>query len=313
MTDWPGIALPLWQLDGAECSLIAQRENCVWRVDRDGVSYALRLHRGGYRTKAELHSELDWMAMLAAHGFAVPRPVRMSHDGFIASIEGRNLSLLTWLDGHPIGAVGSLETGLDPYQISHATGASMARLHDLTDRWQRPQNFIRPLWDRDGLLGNAPLWGRFWEHPHLSAAQHDQLGRIRQITRNALNDLRTADFGLIHADLLAENIMATPKGPAFIDFDDCAFGYRDFELATYLLKFMRQPYYEQMRTGLLDGYATRRPVDPDYLDLFLLLRALTYLGWIIDRLNEPGGVERSDRMLKQAFALAERFEKGRPQ
>ena len=62
-----------------------------------------------------------------------------------------------------------------------------------------------------------------------------------------------------------------------------------------------------MRAALLEGYATRRVVDPATLDLFILLRALTYPGWIIPRLHEPGGTERSMRAITTALPLADAY------
>ena len=47
--------------------------------------------------------------------------------------------------------------------------------------------------------------------------------------------------------------------------------------------------------------------DPAALDLLLLCRALTYLGWIIPRRNEPGGAERSRRAVATALPLAETY------
>jgi cytochrome c oxidase assembly protein subunit 11 len=48
-------------------------------------------------------------------------------------------------------------------------------------------------------------------------------------------------------------------------------------------------------------------VDPAALDLFILLRALTYPGWIVPRLDEPGGAERSARAIAQAEPLARAY------
>ena len=71
------------------------------------------------------------------------------------------------------------------------------------------------------------------------------------------------------------------------------------------------PDFADRRAALCRGYANRRSVDPGRLDLFLLLRALTYVGWIIDRLDEPGGAERSRRCIAAALDLAETYVKRR--
>ncbi len=301
-------ALALWGMEDAEHRLVAQRENSVWRVDHDGLSYALRFHRPGYRTEPELRSELQWMAMLAKGGLTVPRPVPRHDGSFIGEAEGRKVSLLTWLAGRPIGEVGHLAEGLDPFTLAQKVGAEMARMHDLTDAWSLPTGFTRPDWRLEGLLGDDPLWARFWEHPDLTAQQQDLFQATREAARADLSALgQGVDTGLVHADLLAENVMEQAGVIAFIDFDDCAFGYRDFELATFLLKFRDRGYYTEMCAGLLEGYSRRRTVAPHELELMLLLRALTYPGWIIARLDEPGGRARSQRAIRTALDLAETY------
>ncbi|MBN8194820.1 hypothetical protein JI667_22230, partial [Bacillus sp. NTK074B] len=54
-------ALGLWGMDGADHRLFAARENEVHQVRHAGATYALRVHRAGYRTDAELQSELEMM------------------------------------------------------------------------------------------------------------------------------------------------------------------------------------------------------------------------------------------------------------
>jgi len=56
-------ALPEWRLGETKTELISRSENVVFRVDtRDGKAYALRVHRPGYHTLAELESEPIWTA-----------------------------------------------------------------------------------------------------------------------------------------------------------------------------------------------------------------------------------------------------------
>lgn len=312
MTEAVHEALELWDIAGARAEFVARRENEIWRITRGNARFALRFHRPGYRNMAELRSELALMRALADGGLSVPRPVPQPGGALLGRVGGRGVSLLTWLDGAPIGAAGLLSDEADPAGLCHRIGQAMARLHDLTDDWQPPTGFTRPDWRGEGILGEDPLWGRFWEHPHLTLAQRGLLVTARGAARARLQRMEPQlDQGLIHADLLAENILADGGTVAFIDFDDAAFGYRDFELATLLLKFRHRPYHADMRAGLCDGYSARRDVKPDILDFMLLLRALTYPGWFADRLDEPGAAERSQPAIETALTLARDFLEGK--
>ena len=115
------------------------------------------------------------------------------------------------------------------------------------------------------------------------------------------------DYGLIHADLVRENVMRDGDTLQFIDFDDAGFGFRFFDLATTLIKNRGEPDYAELKAALIDGYRSQRPIDPDNLDLFILLRALTYVGWIITRMHEDGSTIRNGRFVRNAKELAEEF------
>lgn len=65
-------AAQLWPLTVNTLGLAAHRENAVFKLEAEEGTFALRLHRTGYRDFAELEAELAFMAMLASTGIAVP-------------------------------------------------------------------------------------------------------------------------------------------------------------------------------------------------------------------------------------------------
>ncbi|MFD1509636.1 phosphotransferase [Lacimonas salitolerans] len=306
-------AARLWGFDPGGVTLAARRENVVYRVEADSGTYALRLHRPGYRSAAELESELHWMAALEHGGMAVPRPVPLP-DGQMTVLLGDTLvDMLTWLPGQPLGAQGAMDGVTDRPALAHRLGRLLAQMHDLSDGWTPPPGFTRPSWDRAGLLGDDPLWGRFWEHPDLTPDQRALFEAARAQAKAHLAGIESElDHGLIHADVITENIMRDGNALYLIDFDDGGWGFRDFELATFLMRFVDAPDHAEIRAALLEGYSIRRRIDTKTLDLFLTLRALTYPGWIIPRRHEPCGAARSARAIATAVPLAETYLNGGP-
>lgn len=298
------LILRAWGLQDAPCQLVATRENTVYRVQTAAGVAALRLRRPGYRCAASLRSELDWMAALAGGGLPVPAPLAMRGGGLLAEQDGVMADLVTWIDGTPMGVDGALTAQVTP-DAYHALGAQAARLHDLCDAWTPPPGFTRPAWDADGLLGEAPLWGRFWDNPDLTGDQRRVIVYAKDWAQDALGGLKGADYGLIHADLTPENVILTADGPALIDFDDGGWGFRGFELATIIARAERAPDPAPLIDALLAGYRSRRAFDTEPLPLFLLLRAFSYLGWVMPRLAEPGAAARAARFVDRAVALAE--------
>lgn len=304
MTDPVREALALWGLERAGCSFVAGRENRVYRVSAATGEFALRIKRPGYRQEDELVSELVWLEAMDRAGLQVPRP-RPARSGRLLERLGDNfVDVVGWLPGPPMGKSRVPLSLADRTGVFHALGAEMARLHAACDAWQPPTGFRRCRWDIDGLLGDAPLWGRFWDNLTLDPETRDLFLRFRQVARDRLGDPRAPlDFGLIHADLVRENVLLDGLVIRMIDFDDGGFGYRLFDMATVLLKTLVEPDYLTLKARLIDGYLGRRALDLSLLDLFIAIRALTYVGWIVPRMAEDGGAERNARFVAEARYL----------
>ncbi|WP_425079197.1 phosphotransferase enzyme family protein [Ruegeria denitrificans] len=301
-------ALTLWELVDSEWSLVAARENRVYRVQAGQTAYALRLHRKGLRTDAELRSELQWMAVLGKNGVRVPTPVPAADGRCLHLVDGIQVDMLNWLPGRPLGATGSALEQRDRTGVFHTIGQEMARLHDISDQWTRPHDFARWSWDRGGLLGDTPLWGRFWENPTLRETDRALFLTFRDIADRDLRRVENQlDYGLIHADLVRENVMVDGDKLWLIDFDDAGFGFRLFDIATTLLKNLHEPDFNRLRGALLAGYRSERPICTTQLDLFMALRAATYVGWVASRLNEDGSDIRNVRFIETARGLMTKY------
>lgn len=313
MTDPVDQALDLWGLAGAPSAFVAGRENRVYRVRAPEGDYALRLRRPGYRSRAELESELHWLDAMHGAGLSVPRPRPALSGALLETVRGIDVDLVGWLDGRPLGRTGGPLDLAGAPGVFHRLGTEIARLHDACDRWTRPEGFVRVAWDLDGLLGDQPLWGRFWDNPTLSPGQRDTLLRFRDRARDELDRAAGAlDFGLIHADLVRENVLVHGAALRLIDFDDGGFGFRLFDIATALVKNRSEPGYVELEAALLAGYRAVRPLDASRLGLFLALRAVTYVGWIIPRMQEDQAAVRNRRFIDEAEQLCAAY-LGQPQ
>lgn len=299
--------LSAWDLDGAEISLVAQRENIVFRVKgATGSQYALRLHRPGYQSRQMMLSELAWMRHLGAEGLIVPSPVPARSGTLLVDADGYLADLLTWLAGKPMGATGAPLDLADRQGTFRHIGRMMAKVHQISDLWVLPDGFQRNAWDIEGLLGEAPLWDRFWDNPGLSAAERERVMVVRDRLREDLESC-DLDYGLIHADMVRENVLINTGSLGLIDFDDSGFGFRLFDVATALLKNRSEPDFVDLRDALLNGYRSVRPLDTSLLMQFTLIRALTYLGWIISRMDEPNAQLRQQRFMRSTIPLVNEY------
>ncbi|MFN6977736.1 MAG: phosphotransferase enzyme family protein [Gemmobacter sp.] len=301
-------ALAAWGLGDAPHRLVSHRENRVYAVDLpSGGRAALRLHRAGYHDRAALLSELWFMNACADAGLPVPRSIAAADGRLLVAAAGNDCDLLTWLPGTPIAQAGA-PLAADAPERYRALGRALAALHRVADGWAPPAGFVRPAWNAAGLVGAAPLWGRFWDNPALTAGERACLIAARDRARAWLAEHERAfDYGLIHADAVRENVLIRGGAAALIDFDDCGWGFRLFDLATALHPLEGEAGFDGLRTALLDGYRSLRPLtdaDEAALPAFLMLRGLTYVGWIATRMDVPGAAARQRRAIDTACARA---------
>lgn len=316
-------ALDHWPAQAHEPVLMKYRENAVFRITlKDGRFAALRLHRPGYHDETNLRSELDFMAALRHGGLEVPSPVPASAGASLVCLAANRqfpkqyADVVSWVDGMALGQTGTplSQSSETQAKIFFRIGHAMAAMHDLADAWAPPEDFNRPAWDGEALLGEKPLWGRFWDCRGLSRDEAAALSALRDDLRCRLTNAQRSgmDYGLIHADLVRENVFLTESegGVAFIDFDDAGYGFRLFDLATTLLKNRQEPAYPAIENALIAGYRSRRALSDAALrslPLFTVLRSLTYIGWLAERPEIPGAAKRLSRYVAESLELARKL------
>tara|TARA_R110001599_G_scaffold353462_1_gene592942 strand:- start:39778 stop:40803 length:1026 start_codon:yes stop_codon:yes gene_type:complete len=317
------IALQRWDFDARQLELIKYRENAVFcAITGEGTRYAVRIHRAGYHSDAELDSELQWISALATHGIQVPAIVPCSDGASFAVVSGdgvpepRQVDVFEWVEGRQLGAA---EVGIaDTSSVSetyHTIGALAAQLHNQATAWTVPDGFTRHAWDTRGLVGPQPFWGPFWELAALSNDQRTLIMAAREkvyveLEAYASNPDNTDRYSLIHADFVAENLMVDGDKVRLIDFDDAGFGWHLFELATALHFETEADYYPEAYSALVNGYREHRDL-PDsqlaYLPLFMVARSFTYLGWVHTRFETETARELTPMLVEKACSLARDF------
>ena len=299
MTGLATLAASHW--GGRLVRLLSDRENHVHEmVLPDGTRAALRLHRAGYQAPAAIRSELWWCDALAREGLPVPAALPAQDGNLLVTLpDGRYASAIAWLKGEALGKAGQPFTRplRDTLDLHHTLGALLARLHRVTDGLTLPEGFTRPRWDRDGLVGEAPFWGRFWDHPAATTDQRATLIRARDLLRERI----AGDSGLIHADVLRENVLVNGPSLSLIDFDDSGFGFRLYDLGTVLSQNLYEPAYPEIRDALMSGYGT---TDTAMVEAFTMARTLASVGWTMPRLGPDDPIHRSH--LARAVMCAQR-------
>lgn len=294
---------------GQSPRLIRNRENAVFEITLPTGPAALRLHRMGYQSDAAIWTELWWCAALAAEGVAVPAALpNLRGDLLVTLSNGRKASVISWVKGEALGIAGEpfdlpLPVLLDRHR---ALGRLVAEFHAATAQLTLPEAFTRPRWDIPGLVGEAPFWGRFWEHPEATPDQRATLIRARAFLRERLTDhATTAPIVPIHADVLRENVLVNDHLLSLIDFDDSGWGFALYDLGTVLSQNLYEPAYPEIRDALMEGYGTS---DRAMVEIFTLARTCASVGWTMPRLApgdpvHPRHLARACMWAEKMFAL----------
>lgn len=314
-------ALNAFPIEPAEIELVSLSENATFRVtDRgDGGAYVLRLHRPGYHADEALDSERLWTRALAEFGVSVPIPVTARDGRDYVSVEVRELGqhrragMTRWIPGELLEDFLARAEGTDPHvRWYERLGAIAAAMHVQSSTWRPPPAFQRHALDVDGLLGEAPFWGRFWEHPKLSPAERALLLDTRQRLRGALDRYGRAPetYGVIHADLHPNNLLVDSDRLTVIDFDDAAFGWHLYDIAVALSRAQDRPDFAAIEAAFFRGYRSRRPIseaERALVPMFLLVRGMAVIGWLHQRPEiDPG--KRFDELKNRVCAQCVSFE-----
>lgn len=314
-------ALLAWGITDAQVDLIKYRENAVFSVSSvDGTRGVLRVHRPRYRSDEHIRSELSWMKALAESGVSTPDALRTRTGDVLAVVEAdgvpepRQCDLLSWVDGQPLG---SLESGVDMDEATvrsmyRTVGEVAARIHAHGRSWERPRSFARRPWDVGALVGEDPTFGRFWELELLTEDQLALLFKARDRASERLKAFGQASdcYGLVHGDLVPDNILHGPGGLRVVDFDDCGDSWYAFELATSVFPLLGSPSFEPAWEGYLEGYRSVRELpdaDLSLMPTFLMARGLSYLGWPAGRREMQSGRDIAPLLVFMITDLAEKY------
>ena len=297
-------------------SLLCISENATFRADDParGRPLVLRVHRPGYHTLGEIHSELAWItALREAKVLRTPRPLPTQSGeligGFDHAGETRHVVAFEFMPGSEPDESGDLSAGFE--QLGRLT----ADLHRHARDWQRPDGFERKIWNFDTTLGESHYWGDWRDAPGLSVGGASVLQACVERLRDELDAYgdEANRFGLIHADLRLANLLVDGERLAVIDFDDCGIGWYMYDFAAAISFIETSPQIPRLRQAWVDGYRSVCPLsseDENALPMFVMLRRILLTAWIGSHAETPTAAELGSAYTDATVELARQYLSG---
>jgi Ser/Thr protein kinase RdoA (MazF antagonist) len=311
-------ALRHWRLEGAKPLPTAYRENMTFQVDAaERGRFALRIHQAGYRSDAEIRSELAFMRALQERGVLTPELVPATDGSPFVVVQGpavpeaRQCDLFEWIEGRLLRSVGD-PLPSEPEALATAyqeVGRQAAAIANAAETWKRPAGFTRPAWGAEGIFGERAHLGDWRTLASLTPEQRILFERLAERLRADLAAFGQSPdrFGMCHGDFLPENLMVCDDGLRLIDFDDCGESWYLFDFATSLFDLLGEPPFDACLAAMVAGYREKRALPEDHLarlPAFFLARALSYVGWSATRSHLRKASQIAPRLLAALDAFA---------
>ncbi len=164
-------------------------------------------------------------------------------------------------------------------------GRMAAKLHEQVIHWPEAETLSRPHWDYEHMLGTHGLFGDWRLCRELDESGFQTIQRVcEKIRENLIRYGKTREnYGLIHSDLRAANLLKDGHCIHAIDFDDSGFGWFLCDAAA-AISFVEDDNRAGAWLGAwVSGYREIRPLSPEeecLIPTFVMARRIQLMAWI---------------------------------
>jgi homoserine kinase type II len=252
-----------------------------------GRRYFLRVNEG--KADADVRFEAEVLGFLAEGRFPVPRLVRASSGAPFAVVAGRQATLFDYAAGEEVAA------GAVTPAHARRVGEALARLHDLAGGFPG---------DRPNPYGPARVAAWLAELGQDGGGDAEVARALPALRRELDRAARLpgAPRGLVHGDVFRDNVLwIGDRVAAVLDWEMACSEAFAFDVGVALSAWCWSDRYDPERAAaLLDGYRTRRKVEPETLEALYPWTRFAALRFAVSRIH---GYHRAalgpDRLVKK--------------
>lgn len=278
----PDHVLDAVEIGGARCTgrviVLNSYENRVYQLELEDERWVVgKFYRPGRWSRAAIEAEHAFLAELAADEIPVVSPLPLDDTGTtVGEVDGILYTLFPRVGGRAPD-----EPSLAQYEW---LGRLIARIHAVGAR-HRPAERPELTPETYGVENLAFLLEGDHIHPDARAAYVASVEALLERIRPLFLQV---PLHRIHGDCHLGNLLWTPDGPVFLDFDDMRVGPAAQDI--WMMAPSADAEGKRQREFLLGAYREMRDFDPSWDRLVEPLRGLRYIHyatWIARRWQDP--------------------------
>ncbi|WP_207903321.1 phosphotransferase enzyme family protein [Hazenella coriacea] len=264
-------------VDESDLDFHKSTESFLYRYEKQGTPFFLRISHSSRRTPDMIRGELDWLQWLEQHQLPVVRVASTPDQETCVVVELDDGTFFTAVSFHQLPGK-QMNRLYDNNQLVQQLGSLMAKLHLATQTYSpRYDSWKRHHWSQE-LHGFA--------EKYLSPTERKVIERFNSTMEEISSLPQTSDnYGLIHYDLHPGNIFVDDHQLVLLDFDDSQYSWFMSDLAISLFYAIPFSESEAKKTEsakrfldqLLTGYQQIRSINDrelGWIPLFLKLREI---------------------------------------
>ena len=266
----PQLVQVRWGGDPQTVHFISADYNIVFRFERGGRGYYLRICHEILHPLPEARQVMHFLRYLAGRSVPVGEPIpaaggefiEVLADGFFASAQREAPGELMEAHAHDIA-------------VYESWGRSLGKLHAASRKYQPDKN----------IDYEFPTVQRFWKNiaPTIENAS-PQLQNVYAELSDWMQNLPKYNYGLIHGDYRPGNVVWDGTTARTIDFDEPNFHWYVADICRALLELWHKPLDERRakRREFMRGYLREHEIDEFWLrqlPFFAQHRAMLMHAW----------------------------------
>ncbi|MGE7861875.1 phosphotransferase enzyme family protein [Bacillus mobilis] len=236
-----------------EVSLLHGGENQTYIFESDKNKFVVRQYREGRYIAEQIEAEIHWLIAMQKQ-MLVPEVVANKNGDWITSVMKDGVSIQYFVVFRFINGSEILEPREKDYE---KLGSLMRMFHEKTNEVLKrvPQTwrgYERPIYSEQKII-HEPLQ-QLLNASFLSHEDKHKCMKIAERIQEIGNSTQLGEKQFVHGDMHFGNVLVDKEDWYLLDFDECGFGYKEFDIGVPRLHLIASGQLKDVWGNFMMGY-----------------------------------------------------------